>query len=168
MMAIITLLIAWSYILPRPLGPYIRPLDQRRSLMLSAIAYVHADAPAGSAFLLDNQSNFAFRYYFCRSQVVDFNLPAGSFIDFDCGPYRVSAPMADAWMYTPAQFRPAMHHAALRDGLSSGADIWFFQTGWAVDVEPALRARMAELGCPSPRQFGANIVICRFWIRTGG
>jgi hypothetical protein len=159
--AITALLIAWSYILPRPLGPYIRPHNQRRSLMLSAVTYARDEVPARSVFLLDNQSNFAFRYYLCREQVIDFNLPAHNFIDFDCGSYRVSAPMADQWMYTAATLGPAIEHAATRYGLPPGADLWFFQSGWAVDVEPALRARMAELGCGNPRQFGANIVICK-------
>lgn len=162
---IVGLLIACSYVFPRPLGPYIRPKNQRRSSMTSAIRYIHHTAPAGSVFVLDNQSNFAFRYYFCPDQVIDFNLPAHSFIDFSCGSYRVSAPMADAWMYTPAQLGPAIQHAASRYGLPPHAELWFFQSGWAVDVEPVLRKIMTESGCESPRQFGANIVICE--LRAG-
>jgi hypothetical protein len=164
--AIIFLLIAWSYVVPRPLGPYIRLQNQRRPLMRSAVQYIHDVAPPGSVFLLDNQSNFQFRYYFCRSQVIDFNLPAHNFVDFDCGSYRVSAPMADDWMYTAADLGPAVEHAATRYGLPTGADLWFFQSGWAVDAEPALRAKMTKSGCRNPRQFGANIVICKLAAAT--
>jgi 4-amino-4-deoxy-L-arabinose transferase-like glycosyltransferase len=158
----VVLLMFLSYVIPRPLGPYIRPENQRRALMTTAVGYIHAVAPPGSVFLLDHQSNFLFRYYFCRDKAIDFNVPAPNFIDFDCGRYRVSAPTADSWMYKPADFGPALRHADAHYQVPPGTKVWFFESGWAVDVEPALRAKMSDLGCPTPRQFGANIVICEF------
>lgn len=159
---LVVLLIFVAYVIPRPLGPYIRPENQARTLMTGAVHYINTVAPPGSVFLLDHQSNFLFRYYFCRDKAIDFNVPAPNFVDFDCGRYRISAPTADSWMYKPADLATALRHADAHYQMPPGTKLWFFQSGWAVDAEPALRARMSELGCPNPRQFGANIVICEF------
>src|SRR5207302_9633110 len=91
-------LMTFCYLVPHPLGAFIRPSNQRTALMKAAVHYIDSTVPPGSVFLLDNQSNFAFRYYFCRDTVIDFNIPAPDFVDFHCGAYGVTAPTADSWM----------------------------------------------------------------------
>jgi hypothetical protein len=155
------LLMLVCYLAPHPLGAFIRFSNQRRSLMNAAVRNLQQAAPPGSVFLLDNQSNYAFRYYFCRDKVIDFQIPAPGFVDFSCGAYRATVPTANSWMFTPTTLNPAVEHARTAFGVPPGQKIWFFQSGWAVDTEPALRAAMRRMGCSDPTQFGANIVVCQ-------
>jgi hypothetical protein len=149
------------YLAPHPLGAFIRFSNQRRSLMNAAVRNLQQTAQPGSVFLLDNQSNYAFRYYFCRDKVIDFQIPAPGFVDFSCGAYRGTVPTANSWMFTPDTLSPAVEHARTAFGVPPGQKIWFYQSGWAVDTEPGLRAAMRRMGCSDPRQFGANIVVCQ-------
>jgi hypothetical protein len=45
-----------------------------------------------------------------------------------------------------------------------GRETWLFQAGFIVDREPEFQELLKKYGCPAPRRFGANIVVCRIEI----
>ena len=155
------LLMLLCYVVPRPLGPFIRPANQHRSLMISAETYILHAASADSPFLLDHQSNYVFRYYFCRDEVIDFEIPAPGFVTFPCAGYKTTAPTADSWMFTAQTLPGAIDSARQAFQVPAAQGVWFFQSGWAVDTEPGLRDEMRTLGCSRPATFGSNIVVCK-------
>ena len=152
-------LLTACYVFASPLGPYMKPRNQNRGLMNAAVAYAHQSAPPGAVFLVDDQSTYLFRYYFCRGQVAPFSPVPWKFRDFACGDYRVAG--SRQWMFTPEQLGPDLQRAARVYRLRSADPVWMFQAGWNVNKQPELRAKLRDFGCPQPRGFGENIVVCR-------
>ncbi|HSB77047.1 MAG TPA: glycosyltransferase family 39 protein [Terriglobales bacterium] len=152
------LLIA-CYMFAAPLGAYIKPRNQRRRLMAEAVAFLRQSTPPRRVFLLDDQSTYLFRYYFCRDQAAAFSEVPGQFRDYFCGGYRVAG--SRQWMLTPAQLPLDLNRAARLYRLPPGQEVWIFQAGWNVNKEPELVSRLRDFGCPAPRRFGENLLACR-------
>ena len=151
------LLIA-GYVLASPLGPYMKPNNQKRTWMSAASTYAR-QAPAGTVFLVDDQSTYVFRYYFCRGQLAPFSQVPWKFRDYPCGSYKVAG--SREWMFTAEELGADLQRAARVYRLGPGYGVWLFQAGWNVNKEPELRTRLRDYGCPQPRAFGENIVVCR-------
>ena len=152
-------LLIGSYVFSVPLGPHISRRNQDRRLMLDAVDYVRRSAPRNSVFLVDDQSSYLFRYYFCRNQPVQFSAVPGEFRDFSCGDYRVAG--SRQWMLTPEKLASELERGRRVYGLHSHDPVWIFQAGWNVNREPQLRAKLDDFHCSVPASFGANILLCR-------
>ncbi len=152
---------AVCYLAPVPLGASFKPPNQKQSFMAGAVKFLGESAAPGAVVILDNQTSFPFRYYFCRGSVAEFSMSARPFADFGCGRYRVSATGPRMWMFTPENLSAAIQHATAAYGLKPGSSIWIFQTGWNVDTQPLLWPKLKELGCPAVHSFGKNIVVCQ-------
>ena len=126
--------------------------------MAKAVAYAR-QAPAGTVFLVDDQSTYIFRYYFCRAQVAPFSQVPWKFRDYACGAYRVAG--SREWMFTPQQLGPDLQRAARVYGLGPGQSAWLFQAGWNVNKEPELRAKLRDYGCLESHGYGENVLVCR-------
>lgn len=151
-------LLTACYVFAAPLGPYMKPRNQRRTWMAEAAAYAR-EAPAGAVFLVDDQSTYIFRYYFCRAQVAPFSQVPWKFRDYACGAYRVAG--SREWMFTPQQLGPDLQRASRVYGLRPGQSVWLFQAGWNVNKEPELRAKLRDFGCLEPHGYGENVLVCR-------
>ncbi len=155
----VAVLLIACYVFMAPLGPYMKPRNQKRTWMREAVAYAKRAAPPGTVFLVDVQSTYIFRYYFCRGQVAPFSHAPFQFRDYACGAYKVAG--SRQWMFTPDQLGEDVGRAAQVYCVQRGEALWLFQAGWNVNKEPELRARLQDSGCRQPRAFGENIVVCR-------
>jgi hypothetical protein len=139
--------------------PPIRAKDHSATLMNDAVAYMHASVPAGSAILTDYESGLLLGYYFCGHGVVQVFPPQRPIARAGCGQYAVIATSFRDWKFTadtfPAQFAQANN---LR---TPGTEIWLFYAGWINDSAPSLKKELEPFGCPAPRSFGENILVCR-------
>lgn len=151
-------LLTACYVLAAPLGPYMKPRNQSRRRMEEAVQYARQSAAAGSVFLVDDQTTYLFRYYFCPGQVAPFSRVPWKFRDYSCGEYKVAG--SRQWMFTPGQLGTDLRRAAQVHGLQPGGGVWLFQAGWNVNKEPELRAKLPDFACPAPHAFGENILVC--------
>ena len=141
-------------------GPSIKLLNQSRTLMVRVVNQIHRDVPPGRVAVIDRQSVYPFRYYFCPSETVHYEANPAL---FSCGEYRVWQ-NPDPWMLTGEQLEADLHDAVLAYHVQPGAKILIFQTGWSVNTEPELRARLRQAGCRDFIQSGDNIVACEVQI----
>lgn len=155
-------LLTACYAFARPLGSYIKPRNQSRQWMAQAVDYARRSALPGSLFLVDDQSSYLFRYYFCRGQSTSFTEARWPFRYYNCSGYRLTR--SSEWMITPGQLDTDLRHALGAYHVHPGNVVWLFQAGWNVDREPALVTRLRDYGC-QPRRFGENILLCRMKIQ---
>jgi len=154
----VVLALAICNLFPAP-PPPIRAKDQSAALMKDAVAYLRASAPAGSAILTDYESGLLLGYYFCGHGVVQVFPPQLPIARTGCGQYAVIATSFRDWKFAadtfPAQF------AAANKLRTPGTEVWLFYAGWINDSAPALKKELEQFGCPTPRAFGENILVCR-------
>ncbi len=151
-------LLAACYAFAAPLGPYIKPDNQNRQRMALAVNSVRQAASPGTIFLVDDQSSYLFRYYFCRTEGMSvIEVPAQSHL-YTCGEYRLAR--SSQWMFTAGQMGADLQRTVRTYGLGPGETVWFFQAGWNVNKEPALQAKLRDFGCAAPLRFGDNILTC--------
>ena len=148
------------YLLPRPLGPSFTGHNDSLYSMRSAVAFMRRNAPENSVVMVDHQTSFPFRYYFCPNDAITFGRFA-EYADFACGGYRVSAAGPQMWMPTPATFPQLVQHASQDFHLQPHDPLWFFQTGWSVDKQPDFHRALQRYGCESSPHFSDNILVCR-------
>ena len=162
--AVVLLALLICNFFPAP-PPPIRAKDQSITLMKDAVAYLHASVPAGSAMLTDYESGLLLGYYFCGHGVVQVFPPQRPIARAGCGQYAVVATSFRDWKFTaetfPAQFAQANN---LR---TPGTEIWLFYAGWINDSASALKNELELFGCPAPRSFGENILVCRLTPNVG-
>ena len=151
-------MLAASYVFAKPLGSYIHPRNQSRQWMAQAVNYARRSALPGSLFLVDDQSGYLFRYYFCRGQSMPFTEAHWLFRYDNCSGYRLTR--SSQWMFTPEHLATDVRRAAGAYHVHPGNVVWLFQAGWNVDREPALVEKLRAYGCPQPRRFGENILVC--------
>ncbi len=141
-------------VFPVPAGPHIRPPNQNIVLMRRAAEYVHSLVPS-ALVLVDQQTVFPFRYYFCRNEVFAF---AANPQNFPCGSYRVHKSGA-LWDLSGQRLARDLAETRLAFSSVPKARVLVFQTGWSV-ADPTLLKRLAEAGCVTP-MFGKNILACQ-------
>ena len=143
---------------PNPTGAYIRPRDQHKPLMTNAVDFLRDSAPPSSIVVADNGGGLLLSYYLCHRNVVQFQPPYQPFQESHCGNYSVitSAPVFSARVDTAALQSIGQYYA-----LTPGTPVWIFEAGWIVDKEHDPAAELRQAGCPDPRMFGRNVVMCR-------
>lgn len=145
-------------VFPAP-PPPIRARDQSITLMKSSLAYLQASTPAGATILADYESGLLLGYYLCGHGVVQVFPPQQALARADCGPYTVEATSFHDWKFLAQTF--PVHAAAARQRLAPESEMWLFYAGWINDSAPALTKELAQFGCPEPKTFGENILVCR-------
>jgi 4-amino-4-deoxy-L-arabinose transferase-like glycosyltransferase len=150
--------------------PLIRARNHKRVLMNEAVAFLRQSAPPGSIVFTDYQSGLLLGYYACGHGVVQVFLPVDPFSKMKCGPYTVISAPPQKWKYYSDEFPGQLASAAQMYGVAPGTRIWLFDAGWITDSAPALTKELPNLGCPAPRTFGENILVCELTVaerRTG-
>ncbi|HET7208746.1 MAG TPA: glycosyltransferase family 39 protein [Terriglobales bacterium] len=141
---------------PVPAGPSIRPPQQSLTFMHRAVTYVRQTVPAGEMVLVDQQSVFPFRYYFCRDDVFPFRQNPQN---FECGGYRVYRSDVE-WLLSAEHLESEVSAARRAFGAPPAERVLLFQTGWSVNNQKDLRDKLRASGCTSQWAFGKNIIAC--------
>jgi 4-amino-4-deoxy-L-arabinose transferase-like glycosyltransferase len=140
-------------------GSYIRPENQKKEFMQQAAAYLRESAPPGSVVLTDYESGLLLSYYVCGVDITHAGQLTEYFYVSQCGQYQSASLLPRLWVFRPDTF-PMQLQALMREHLR-GREMWLFQAGFIVDREPEFQELLTKFGCPTPRKFGANIVVCR-------
>ncbi len=167
LLVVVFLLVICNFF-PAP-PPPIRPADQSRQWMAKATHYLHSSSPAGSILLTDYESGLLLGYYFCGHGVVQVFPPLQPLSRADCGNHTVLSTSFQEWKFAADTFPEELARAtqeitagpSIGQSVNPNKEIWLFYAGWINDSAPAMKKRLAILGCASPQQFGANILICR-------
>jgi hypothetical protein len=150
--------------------PPIHARDQAAARMHDAISYLRASAPPGSAIFADYESGLLLGYYLCGHGVVQIFSPARPFSAADCGPNTVLATSFHEWKFLartfPGELADATRFAKANGTLGPGTQIWFFYAGWINDSAPGLKKELGQSGCPDPKSFGENILVCRLQVTS--
>jgi hypothetical protein len=166
-LAIVGVVLAICNLFPFPTPPFIKPKNQNRELMSSAINTLRRDAPAGSVILTDYEGGLMLGYYLCSSRVVEIEI-SQAFMRSACGEYRVVASSPDLWAYD-AQTLPAalrqVQEKAQQDKTNVESNTWLFQAGWIDDKQAQWIAELSQFGCRNPQLFGQNIFLCRMAVQ---
>jgi hypothetical protein len=142
---------------PWPLGPYIRPRNQRRELMYQAISSLNS-LPSGSVIFTDAQSSMVLNYYRCNdAMALPFTSPK-QLLKFRCGQHSVLASMAAQTGFDRTTFPDLLSHARQEN---AGEPLYLFQSGWIDDKEEEWLTELRGLG-GEPHDFGPNILTCPF------
>ncbi len=142
-----------------PAGAYIKPKNQKRELMEAAVHYLRVSAPPGSAILTDYESGLLLSYYLCNRDITHRGEPLGSFYQSRCGEYETVSLLPRLWVFRSEAFPAQIGEVAKT--LRQGQQLWLFQAGFIVDREPEFQALLGQNGCPNPRTFGRNILVCQ-------
>ncbi len=145
-----------------PAGSYIRPENQKKELMVQAVAYLRGSAAPGSIVLTDYESGLLLSYYLCGADITHSGELAEFFYFSRCGEYQSASLLPRLWVFRADAF-PVQLQALVKNEPAQlrGREVWLFQAGFIVDQEPEFQAMLGQYGCSSPRKFGANIVVCR-------
>lgn len=144
---------------PSPLGEYIRVRDQNRAHMAEAVNRLRQLTPSPVIFT-DDQGGLLLSYYLCHNKVVQLEPPLHPFIDAGCGSLSVVSIDPRDWIFKANTFSDQLSQAQRTYGWKAGTNVWFFQAGWFVDKEYALRRELADNGC-IPHEYGNNILACQ-------
>ncbi len=146
--------VALSSVFPVPAGPHITPPNQNIVLMRRAVQYVRRQAAPNELVLVDEQSVFPFRYYFCGKDVFPFLQNPQN---FTCAGYRVHKSEL-AWDLSGDRLEADFRDTRAAFGASAVAGVFPFQTGWSVG-EQNLRSKLGDAGC-TVAVFGKNVLTC--------
>lgn len=142
-----------------PAGSYVKPRNQDKELMQQAVAYLHGSASPGSVVLTDYESGLLLSYYLCGDDITHSGRLTEYFYISQCGEYQAASLLPRLWIFRAGAFPVQMQTLARLP--MSGHEVWLFQAGFIVNREPEFQALLQRYGCPSPRKFGANIVVCQ-------
>jgi hypothetical protein len=164
----IGLTLAACNLFPSPQGEYIRARDQNRKLMARAMAAL-SSLPSGSTILTDDQGGLLLSYYLCQAKVAQIEQqPFQLFLHSRCGDHWVLSLDPELWIFKAETF-PALLDTVQRSyNFAPGTELWFFQAGWFVDQEYALRDELRRMGCFPQQEFGRNMLDCRLSIGGPG
>ena len=144
---------------PSPSGASIRPEFQTWRLMNQAMRLL-SQLPEGSTILTDQQGALLLSYYFCPDPVVQIDPSPQPLHKFTCGSVNVISPFPRWFVFDSKTLPAALHELRQTGKFGTIENLWLFQGGWLVDHEPDVRLELAHYGCPTPRNFGANILVC--------
>jgi hypothetical protein len=165
--AIVGVVLAIGNLFPFPTPPFIKPKNQNRKLMSSAIGTLRRDAPAGSVILTDYEGGLMLSYYLCSdrgfARVVEIET-SQAFLHSPCGQYRVVASSPDRWAFDAQTLPAALREAHQEYKTDPETNLWLFQAGWIDDKQSEWIAQLSQFGCRSPQLFGQNIFLCRMAI----
>jgi hypothetical protein len=143
-----------------PAGSYVRPKNQKREFMEQAAAYLRGSAAPGSIVLTDYESGLLLSYYVCGSDITHAGELTGFFYFSRCGEYEAASLLPRLWVFRAATFPEQLGQLA-KDDAGQQREVWLFQAGFIVDREPDFQKLLGKYGCPTPRKFGENILVCR-------
>jgi uncharacterized membrane protein len=146
---------------PTPLGEYIPMKDQGRGRMARAMNSLNS-VPAGSVIFTDHEGGLMLSYYLCHDKVVQLAQPLSRLLTAGCG--RFSVVSVGEWIFKDDTFEPDLRDARQLHRWNSGTPVWFFQAGWFIDKEAALRDELKQAECTAPQEFGRNIFLCRITV----
>jgi len=159
--ALIATVLIVCNLFPSPQGEYIRFRDQSRRLMSQAIQKFRS-LPSESTIWTDDQGALLLSYYLCQAKVAQIEQPKFElFFRSRCGFDWVISLDPNLWMFKAETFPSMLDAVARTYNLSPGAELWFFQAGWFIDQEYALRDELRILGCSPSEEFGRNMILCR-------
>ena len=158
--AIIGVVLAVCNLFPAPVDQYIWLHHQRRELMVNAVAELRA-TPADSTIFTDDQGGLLLSYYLCGSRVVQIEqAPFQAYMRARCGDYWVISINPDDWIFKAATFPETFRGAIQTYNLPPGSRLLFFQAGWFIEKEHALREELKQYGCTEQHDYGRNIFTC--------
>ncbi len=140
---------------PVPAGSHFTPPNQNIALMRSAVDYVQRTATPNQLVLVDQQSAFVFRYYFCRDD--PFSLQQVQ--NFQCGHKRVHT-SGFGWDLSGERLETDLRETRAAFAAKPTESVFVFQSGWTVGGNPSLNQKFAQAGCAKENRFGRNIVLC--------
>jgi len=116
--------------------------------------------PAGSVIFTDDQGGLLLSYYLCNQRVVQIENPQ-PFLNAPCG--RVSVVSIDPreWIFKAGTFGHQLRDAQQTYQWNDRTTLWFFQAGWFIDKESALREELRQYGCVPGGEYGHNITLCQ-------
>ncbi len=141
-------------LVPVPAGPHIQPPNQNVALMRRAVGYAQHAVTDSDLVLVDQQTVFPFRYYFCREDIFPFQENPQNFI---CGGYRVHKSGA-AWDLSGEHLTMDLVETRAAFETPATAAVLVFQTGWSVG-QRGLANKLNEY-CRVGARFGKNILAC--------
>jgi len=157
----VVICLAVCNLFPAP-PPPIRAKEQSRARMKDAVIYLRASAPPGSVLFTDYESGLLLGYYLCGHGVVQIFPLSQPLASANCDAYTVLATSFHDWKFTAGTF--PSEFASASKMLTPQAEVWFFYAGWINDSAPAMKRELVQYGCPAPRRFGENIIVCRLTV----
>jgi Dolichyl-phosphate-mannose-protein mannosyltransferase len=146
-----------------PAGSYTRPENQKKELMEQAVAYLRGSAAPGSVVLTDYESGLLLSYYVCGADITHSGQLTEYFYISRCEEYQSASLLPRLWVFRADTF-PTQLQALVKTEPPRGREMWLFQAGFIVDREPQFQELLGKYGCPAPRKFGQNIVVCRIQV----
>jgi hypothetical protein len=158
----IGIVLAACNLFPNPQGEYIRLKDQNRKLMSEAVASLRA-LPPDSTIYTDDQGGLLLSFYLCNNtRVAQIEQPHFELLmRARCGDHWVISLDPDLWIFKSENFPETLRSAQQLYNLPPGTPLWFFQAGWFIDKENALREELTQYGCTDPKNFGRNMFLCK-------
>jgi hypothetical protein len=142
--------------------PPIRAKDQSMALMREAMSYLRVSVPTGTTFFTDYESGLLLGYYLCGHGVVQIFPPLQPLSSANCGSYTVVATSFHDWKFLADTFPGEFADAT--KAISRSPEVWLFYAGWINDSAPALKQGLRQFGCPAPKSFGENILVCQLTV----
>jgi hypothetical protein len=150
--------LAACQIFPSPPGAFIRPGDQSRSRMQSAIEFLR-NRPSDSVVFTDYQGGLLLSYYLCDHPAVQLFPPYQPLSITRCGHLEVIATGLQQSVFDANPLARDLKQDARLKGLNP-PEAFVFLAGWNSEGNDDLRW-LRSLGCELHLQFGKNISICR-------
>jgi Dolichyl-phosphate-mannose-protein mannosyltransferase len=148
---------------PSPPGQYIHLRDQRRGLMLNAVATLRT-LPTGSIIFTDGQGGLVLSYYLCHAKAVQTTMPYRPYWSAPCGNLTVLSIDPRKWSFKAETFSATLRGAQKMYSLRPGTPLWVFQLGRLAERKSSLRDELQRYDCASPQKFGNNVFLCRITV----
>lgn len=153
------LVLAACLIFGKPRRPTIARPDQASSHMIAAMDFIVQDVKPSELIFTDYHSDLILGHYLCRQQPIDLNEATPGFEEFSCAGHRVVSTYYKTWMFHADTFAGDWQRLLQAYGLTPGAAVWVFQSGWDPSVSDELRRDYSEFRNLQVESFGNNITI---------
>ncbi len=156
------LIVGGAYTSGKIYEPYIKPENQSRMLMMTAMEHIRQSVPRSDLILADYQSSLLLGYYLCGPNVVSVPIgifPGGDF-DLRCDGYTIAA--QNTYRLEEQGFPSLFEKMARSRGLKPGDPVWVFQSGWLANLNTELPWFNMKFRCLQPASFGENIAVIPF------
>lgn len=164
-LAIAVVLMAASFSSEDPATARISNDNQRRTLMVGALDFIHRSVPRNEAILSDLQGSVVLPYYLCGPrEMIRFDKSHGDFSDFSCDGYSVLGENSRIWKLHAGNFGSEFKKMVRDHALKPGDRVWVFQTGWGTNLDVELPGYSRQFRCLTPKSFGTNITVIPFVI----
>jgi hypothetical protein len=131
-------------------------LDQRSTLMSTAVNHIRDTIPPNSVILVDRQSCYILRYYLDRGQFGNrFRILPGGLRELRCGGYRIVFDWR--WNFDPQAFRANLGHVTNEYSLGPAEAVWVVDIGWDAGFAEDLFRAHPSIIHRARQRFGRNI-----------